>query len=124
MKKFISCLVAAVTLMFAVFTTSCEKENGIGGSIIGEWIAVNGGDAFVICFEEDGSYWEYEIYDYGTDYEYVTDKYWGTYTLKGDKVHLVYGESGNDVVLKVRVSGNKLTVTESGSSVAITFTRY
>ena len=124
MKKFISCLVAAVTLMFAVFTTSCEKENGIGGSIIGEWIAVNGGDAFVICFEEDGSYWEYDIYDYGTPYEEISDGYWGTYTLKGNKVHLVYGESGNDVVLKVRVSGNKLTVTESGSSVAITFTRY
>ena len=124
MKKFISCLVAAVTLMFAVFTTSCEKENGICGSIIGEWIAVNGGDAFVICFEEDGSYWEYEIYDYGTPYEEISDGYWGTYTLKGNKVHLVYGESGNDVVLKVRVSGNKLTVTESGSSVAITFTRY
>lgn len=124
MKKFISCLVAAVTLMFAVFTTSCEKENGIGGSIIGEWIAVNGGDALVICFEEDGTYYEYEIYDYGTDYEEVTDKYWGSYTLKGNKVYLVYGESGNEAILKVSVSGNKLTVTESGSSVAITFRRY
>ena len=129
MKKFISYFATLVAFVCAVCATSCEKEKeiGVGGSIIGKWIAFdnNNDKALVICFDEDGMYYEYKISDYGTQDEYIDEEYWGTYTLKGNNGYLVYGESGDEKVLKVSVSEDKLTiVTESESSAAITFTRY
>lgn len=120
MKKFFSFLMAALMLLGVGLMISCsddeEEEQSAPGSIIGTWQAFDGdGGSVVMCFEEDGTYWEYQTYD-----GYQEDTLYGTYAYDGENLEVTYAYSGDSYLLTAKVSGNKLYISSNGVTVILT----